>query len=312
MLRVLRPSISLWGHEEQNPIPSQVMVLLRIWRYDPRMETNASLAPSVGDILRSWRQRRRFSQLDLASEADISTRHLSFVETGRANASREMVLHLAECLEMPLAERNALLVAAGYAPVYPRRALDDPEMRAVRETIDLLLRAHEPNPALVIDRHWNLVAANRALAALLEGVSPALLVPPVNVLRLAVHPDGLASRILNAREYIGFLVARLRHEGTVSGDPVLADLLEELGAWRHEQGWDVREAESAALHGIAVPFRIRTDLGILSFLGTTTVFGTATDITVSELTIESFFPLDSATRDALGGLASSWSADEAD
>lgn len=288
------------------------MVLLSPWRYDPHMEMNAPLAPSVGDILRTWRQRRRFSQLDLASEAEISSRHLSFVETGRANASREMLLHLAQCLEMPLGERNTLLIAAGYAPVYPRRALDDPAMHAVRETIDILLRAHEPNPALVIDRHWNLVAANRVLPVLLAGVSPALLAPPVNVLRLAVHPDGLASRIINARDYVGFLVARLRHEVAVSGDPVLTELLEELGAWRHEQGWDVREAETSAIHGIAVPFRIRTDLGILSFLGTTTVFGTATDITVSELTIESFFPLDSATRDALGGLGYSWSAAEAD
>lgn len=219
-----------------------------------------------------------------------------------------MLLHLAQCLEMPLSERNTLLVAAGYAPVYPRRTLDDPAMAAVRETIDLLLRAHEPNPALVIDRHWNLVAANRTLPIVLGEISPALMTPPVNVLRLAVHPDGLASRILNAREYIGFLVARLRHEVAVSGDPVLAALLEELGTWRHEQGWDGRDPEGPALHGIAVPFRIRTDLGILSFLGTTTVFGTATDITVSELTIESFFPLDSATRDVLGGPGISRSA----
>ncbi|MGC4192602.1 MAG: helix-turn-helix transcriptional regulator [Thermomicrobiales bacterium] len=271
---------------------------------------NISPSPSVGDILRTWRQRRRFSQLDLASEAAVSTRHLSFVETGRANASREMLLHLAQCLEMPLGERNALLAAAGYAPVYPRRELDDPAMRAVRETIDLLLRGHEPHPSLVIDRHWNLVAANRVLPLLLGDVAPVLMTPPVNILRLAVHPEGLASRIVNAREYIGFLVARLRHEVAVSGDPVLAALLEELGVWRHEQGWDDRDTGWTASHEIAVPFRIRTDLGILSFLGTTTVFGTATDITVSELTIESFFPLDSSTRDALVGLSRSLSSGE--
>ncbi len=152
---------------------------------------------SVGNLLREWRMRRRMSQLDLACEADISARHLSFLETGRSSPSREMVLHLAEQLEVPLRERNSLLVAAGYAPVFRERALEDPTLQAARKVIDLLLAAHEPFPALAIDRHWTLVASNRAIPLLLAGVEPSLLVPPVNVLRLSLHPQGLAPRIVN-------------------------------------------------------------------------------------------------------------------
>ncbi len=262
---------------------------------------------SVGDVLREWRQRRRLSQLDLASEAEISARHLSFVETGRSSPSRDLLLHLADQLDVPLRERNALLLAGGYAPVYPQRALDDPALDAARETVELILGCHEPNPALAIDRHWNLIAANRAVSVLMTGIAPQLLEPPVNVLRLSMHPEGLSSRIVNIQEFGAFLAERLRHEIGVSGDPVLADLLAEIGSYRAERG-GTSGAASPALGGIAVPFQVRTGgefpgiPPILSFFSTTTVFGTATDVTLSELAIESFFPADRPTADAMGRL----------
>jgi len=260
---------------------------------------------TVGDVLREWRQRRRLSQLDLASEAEISARHLSFVETGRANPSRELLLHLADQLDVPLRERNALLLAGGYAPVYAQRSLDDPSLTAAREAVALILRCHEPNPALAIDRHWNLMTMNRTVEALLVGVAPALLEPPVNVLRLSMHPDGLASRIVNINEFGAYLSERLRHEIGVSGDPVLADLLVEIGRYRSGQG-QTPEASTSAMGGIAIPFQLRAADGsdtVLSFFSTTTVFGTATDVTLSELAIESFFPADPTTAEAVRRLA---------
>ncbi len=262
---------------------------------------------TVGDVLRDWRQRRRLSQLDLASEADISARHLSFVETGRANPSRDLLLHLADQPDVPLRERNALLLAGGYAPVYPQRSLDDPSLDAARETVDLILRCHEPNPALAIDRHWNLVAMNRAVSVLMADIAPELLEPPVNVLRLAMHPEGLAARIVNIDEFGAFLSGRLRHEIGVSGDPLLADLLAEIGSYRAANGGRGGESISE-IGGIAVPFQLRMDSGpsslpalppVLSFFSTTTVFGTATDVTLAELAIESFFPADRETASAL-------------
>src|SRR5579872_4247353 len=172
----------------------------------------AAVLPPVGNLLREWRQRRRLSQLDLACEAEISTRHLSFIETGRASPSREMILHLAESLDVPLRQRNNLLLAAGYAPIYQDRSLDDPALRPAREAIDALLAAHEPFPALAVDRHWTLIAANRALAPLMAGAAPELLKPPVNVLRLSLHPSGLAPRIANLAEWRDHLLFRLRRQ----------------------------------------------------------------------------------------------------
>ncbi|WP_437942452.1 helix-turn-helix domain-containing protein [Sorangium sp. So ce341] len=260
-----------------------------------------SAHPPVGGLLREWRQRRRMSQLDLACQADISTRHLSFLETGRAQPSREMVLHLAERLDVPLRDRNQLLVAAGFAPLYPERSLDDPALAAARKAVDLVLAGHEPYPAVAIDRHWTLVAANGALGPLLAGADPALLRPPVNVLHLSLHPQGLAPRIENAAEWRAHLLARLRRQIEVSADPVLVKLLEDLnryppppeGSRRPEPG---REPSPVA---IAVPLRLRTEHGVLSFLSTTMVFGTPVDVTLSELAVESFFPADQATADAL-------------
>jgi transcriptional regulator with XRE-family HTH domain len=236
---------------------------------------------AVGDLLRDWRRRRRLSQLDLALEAGVSARHLSFLETGRSQPSRAMVLRLARELEVPLRERNRMLLAAGYAPAYGERTIDAPEMTPVREAIDTVLRAHEPFPALVIDRWWDLVAANGAVAPLMEGV-PEELFP--NVLRISLHPDGLAPRIENLAEWRAHLLGRLRRELVVTADPRLAALLDEAEGY---PGGELATSE----HAIAVPLR----LGGLSFLSTVATFGTAVDVTVAELSIEAFLPADERT-----------------
>lgn len=253
----------------------------------------------IGDLLRDWRQRRRLSQLDLALEAGVSSRHVSFVETGRAQPSRHMVLHLADRLDIPLRERNTLLVAAGFAPVYPERALDDPALQAARRAVDLVLAAHVPFPALAIDRHWRMIAANRAVAPLLTGIGSDLLAPPVNVLRLSLHPEGLAPRVANLPEWRLHLLARLSQQVEVSADAVLAALHDELVAY--PGGEDAAATPDGA--AIAVPLRLRTPAGELSFLSTTMVFGTAVDITLAELAIEAFFPADAATDQALRRVA---------
>jgi transcriptional regulator with XRE-family HTH domain len=258
----------------------------------------------VGDHLREWRQRRRMSQLDLACEADISTKHLSFLETGRASPSRDMVLHLAERLDVPLRERNVLLVAAGFAPVFPERPIGDPALQAARRAMDLVLQGHEPYPALAVDRHWTLVAANKAVTPLLSGADPSLLRPPVNVLRLSLHPSGLAPRIANLGEWRAHLLDRLRHQVEVSADHVLQELLRELRDYPAPRQPKSREPDHHAEYaGVVVPFRLVTDSGILAFFSTTTVFGTPIDVTLSELALESFFPADAATANALRRLA---------
>ena len=247
-------------------------------------------------MLRDWRRRRRLTQLDLALAAGVSTRHLSFVETGRSRPSAALILQLGEHLEVPLRERNGLLLAAGYAPAFPRHALDAPEMGPARDALERVLRGHEPYPALVVDRHWGLVAANRAIGLLTAGVAPDLLEEPVNVLRLALHPDGLAPSIANLGEWRAHLLDRLGRQAVVSGDPALFALHEELAGYPGGEGGHVPGLEAGA---IAVPLRLRTDAGELAFISTATMFGTATDVTVSELAIESFFPADDATAGAL-------------
>lgn len=222
------------------------------------------------------------SQLDLACEADISTRHLSFVETGRAQPSREMVVRLAEQLEVPLRERNVLLVAAGYAPVFPERPLEDPALRTAREAVGLVLKGHEPYPAIAIDRHWTLAAANRTVAPLLAGSDPSLLQPPVNVLRLSLHPSGLAPRIANLAEWRAHLLARLRRQVELTADPGLGELLGELSAYPPPGGGEhERPPADRAYGGAVVPFQLATGAGTLSFISTTTVFGTPVDVTLS-------------------------------
>lgn len=253
-------------------------------------------SPTVGDVLRSWRQRRHLSQLDLAAIADISSRHLSFVETGRSQPSREMLVRLADGLSLPLREQNRLLAAGGFAPVHPERSWKDHDLAAIRHAVDLVLTGHEPHPALAVDRAWNLVQANRAAEVLLANVEPELLAPPVNVLRAVVHPRGLSSQIGNPEELFPLLLARLNHEIDVTGDQRLEDLRRELVTYPA-----LRDARPAYVRtpGIVVPFVVRMDETVLRFISTTTVFGTATDVTVQELTIESFFPADEITAQAL-------------
>ncbi len=253
-----------------------------------------------GDHLREWRQRRRLSQLDLALEADISTRHLSFVETGRASPSREMVLRLAEHLAVPLRERNVLLAAAGYAPVFAERSLDDPALKAARAAVDLVLKGHEPYPALAVDRHWNMLAANASVAPLLAGVAPHLLEPPVNVLRLGLHPEGLAPRVENFAEWRAHILHRLRQQIEATADPVLVELLNDLRATPAPRSAGPHED---AYGGVVVPLRLKTPHGTLSLFSTITVFGTPVDITLQELAIEAFYPADAATGDLLRALA---------
>jgi transcriptional regulator with XRE-family HTH domain len=252
----------------------------------------------VGQLLREWRTRRRLSQLAFAVEADISARHLSFLETGRARPSREMLLHLAEHLAVPLRERNLMLVAAGYAPAFPERPLDDPALRAARKAIDQVLAGHEPFPALAIDRHWSLVAHNAAVLPLMAGLSEELRQPPINVLRASLHPDGLAPRIANLAEWRAHLLARLRRQIDLTADPILVSLMAELQQY---PGGEARPNTAAgqAYGEVAVPFELVAPDGTLVFLSTTMVFGTPIDITLSELALEFFFPADAATAAAV-------------
>jgi transcriptional regulator with XRE-family HTH domain len=256
-------------------------------------------AHHIGDHLREWRQRRHLSQLDLAGDAEISARHLSFVETGRAAPSREMVLKLAERLEVPLRERNVLLVAAGFAPAFPQRSLDDPALKSARAAIDLVLKAHEPNPALAYDRHWNLVTANRMVAPLLAGIPERLLGQPFNILRLAFHPEALAARTVNLAEWCGHLLERLHRQCEVTADPELLKLYQELKAYPIP-------ARSAPLSAdnVAIPLKLRSEGGeVLSFFSTTMVFGTPVDITLQELALETFFPADDLTAERMRQIA---------
>jgi len=260
--------------------------------------TAPSAAP-VGAQLRHWRMRRRLSQLDLALAAEVSTRHLSCLETGRAAPSREMVLRLARRLEVPLRERNGLLTAAGFAPMFAARPLDDPAMAAARAVVERVLRAHEPFPALAVDRHWNVVVQNRAVALLLDGVDAALLVPPVNALRLALDPHGMAPRIVNFAAWRAHLLGRLGEQIAASGDDTLRALADELAALGGVGRSAPEHASTPGEPALVVPLVVETRLGTLSFISTTTVFGTPVDITLAELALESFFPADAATAAAL-------------
>ena len=262
-----------------------------------------SSQPRVGPLLREWRKRRRRSQLELALDAGISARHLSFVETGRSKPSPEMVLLLAEELEVPFRERNRLLLAAGHAPAFPERSLDDPELEPVRKALDLILRGHEPYPAVVVDRGWNFVAANPAMAAVAGMIDPALLEPPVNVMRAGLHPRGMAARILNLGEVRAYFVGRLRHQVAITGDPDLAALYDEVSGYPAPEYEHDPASEAAAGHILTPQIRV---LGPgdreLSFFATVATFGTAVEVTTSELSIELTFPADAATDEALRNL----------
>jgi len=252
----------------------------------------------IGNLLRGWRERRRKSQLDLALDAEISTRHLSFVETGRSKPSREMILHLAEQLEVPLRERNKLLIIGGYAPAYTEKKLEDPSLDAARKAIDLILKGHEPYPAIAIDRHWTMISSNKTAPLMLEGVAPELLKPPINVLRLSLHPKGLAPRIVNLTEWRTHLLSRLRKQVDNTADAGLEELLKELSGYEVSPKKNRKNLKSAVAEaGIIVPLQIETNFGMLSFISTTTVFGTPVDVTVSELALETFFPADEKTKE---------------
>jgi transcriptional regulator with XRE-family HTH domain len=260
------------------------------------MTALATADSEFGTMLRTWRATRRMSQLELAAAAGVSSRHLSFIETGRSRPSREMVVHLAEHLDVPLRERNSLLHAAGFAPLYRETALTAPEMEQARAAIDLVLQQH-PYPAIAVDRRWDLVNANDAALTFLEGVDPALLGPPLNVYRVSVHPDGLRPRLENFDEYADHLLSRLQHQVAVSADPDLIELLDEIRALIGRTHPNVHMSPSQVL----LPMRIRAGDRLLSFMSTISVFGTPIDITLAELAIEMFFPADAETAAYLSG-----------
>ncbi|MEV4896804.1 helix-turn-helix domain-containing protein [Nonomuraea sp. NPDC050547] len=249
---------------------------------------------SFGDLLRSWRQRRRVSQLDLAIEAEVSARHVSFLETGRARPSREMVMKLAEELEVPLRHRNRLLVAAGFAPVFRERDVTAPEMDAVRQALDKILAGHQPYPAVVVDATWNLVAANEAAGMFMDGVPDHLLKDPINIMRLSLHPEAMGGRLLNLPEVRAHLLHRLRRQAETSGDGRLAELHDELAAYTYP-GVELNVAVVPSPADILLPLRVRHGERVLSMFTTIATFGTPVEVTVSELAIETFWPNDEET-----------------
>jgi len=256
--------------------------------------------PHAGDLLRQWRQRRRLSQLDLAIAADVSSRHLSFVETGRSRPTSDMILRLAEHLEVPLRDRNTLLLAGGYAPAYPEHGLAEPELRAVQAALSRVLKGHEPYPAVVVNRWWELVDANAGIALFTRHVKAELLEPPANVLRLSLHPDGMAPRIANLPEWRAHLLARLHHQAEATGDARLAELHAELAAYPGGQAEPCLFPAPARAE-VVVPLRYHGDARELCFLSITDGLGTRMHVTVSELAIESFYHADASTAAALGG-----------
>lgn len=257
------------------------------------MTALAQASPPVGVLLRQWRERRRMSQLDLAIRTEVSTRHLSFVETGRSKPTREMLLRLCDQLDIPLRARNTLLLAAGFAPMYSEHDISEMPMAAISAAIGQILDAHMPYPAVVVDRHWSMVDGNEAIAALIDGCAAHLLEPPVNVLRLSLHPDGMAPRIRNLGQWRAHLLDRLGHQVGVTGDEHLADLHRELSEYPGDAS--PRTPQPGAL---VVPLVLESGGRVLSFLSTTTVFGTPLDVTVAELAIEAFYPADDMTRDS--------------
>ena len=265
----------------------------------------ASPQPRVGTLLREWRKRRERTQLDLALDAGISARHLSFVETGRSTPSPEMVLLLAEELEIPMRERNHLLLAAGHAPAFSERSLQDPELAPLRAALDLILAGHEPYPAVVIDRAWNMVAANSAMGAVAGVVDAELLEPPINVMRVGLHPRGLAPWIVNLGEVRAYFLGRLQRQVAITNDAGLAVLLEEVASYPAPEHEHDPASEAPAQEILTPVIRLRAPGGgELSFFATVATFGTAAEVTASELSIELTFPADAATAEALRNQAS--------
>ena len=257
---------------------------------------------SIGDHLRGWRERRHLSQLELSLRAEVSTRHLSFVETGRAAPGRELILRLGEELQIPLRERNTLLVAAGFAPIFQQRRFDDPSLDSVRTILDLALENQKPFPAYVIDRHWTVVASNAAAPVLYEGVAPELVRPPINVIRLMLDPRGMAPRIVNFTAWRTHLLAQVRRQLSLTADPLLESLLREALAF---PAGKMNDDGHAPIEGPAMLLRVETRLGRLSFLGATTVFGTPADVTLEEIALEALYPADAFTDKTVRAAAAS-------
>ena len=263
-----------------------------------------AMSQAIGALLREWRERRRLTQLELALESGVSARHLSFVETGRSKPGREMLLRVLERLEVPFREQNRLLLAAGHAPAFPERSLEDPELQPVRDALEVILRGHEPYPAVAVDRAWNLVAANSPMYALTAAVDvdPALLEPPINVMRVGLHPRGLAPLMVNLGDWHAHWLERLERQLAVTGDEELAALIEEIA------GYPVPEPErdpTSGLGGTEIlgPVRVHgPGGGELSFFGMFATFDTPFEVTTSELAIELLFPADRATAELLKNL----------
>jgi transcriptional regulator with XRE-family HTH domain len=253
-------------------------------------------ASAFGSLLRDWRQRRRLTQLDLGLAADVSARHLSFLETGRSRPSREMVLHLSEELDVPLRGRNELMIAAGYAPAYTHHGLDDAELGEVRGSLQRILDGHAPYPALLVDGAWNLLAGNAAVALLVDLVDPALLTPPVNVLRASLHPQGLAPHVVDLEDYAAHLVSRVRRQAERSATTGLRALLGELVGYCRDLGLD---PTAQPRDRIVLPLRLRHPDQELTLFSTVAVLGAPLDVTLDEVAIESFFPADDATASYL-------------
>lgn len=255
---------------------------------------------AVGELLREWRTRRRVSQLDLSLSVGVSARHLSFIETGRSRPSPEMVLTLADGLDIPLRERNTLLLAAGFAPRYPSRPLEDAALSPARDAVQRLLDAHDPYPGIVIDRCWNIVGTNAAASALTAGLPEQLLGPPANVYRLCLHPDGLAGRTLNFPDWAGYLLRQLRRTIALTGDPGLAALEEEVRDYPGvAAAADARSAPPDS-SSLLIPFVLDVGGGRrLSMFTTLTTFGTPLDVTLAELAVELFYPADTESADLL-------------
>ena len=247
----------------------------------------------VGSELKRWRERRRLTQLGLSAAAGVSTRHLSFIETGRSKPSRDMILHLSECLDVPLRQQNTLLLASGHSPEYSQKSLAEAPMSAVSEAIDRIIDAHDPYPAVVVDQQWEMIAGNQAVRILTEGAAEFLLEPPVNVLRLSLHPEGMAPRIVNLAQWRTHLLARLAREVEVSADAQLSSLLDELRAYPSGGDWHDDDHTNSLLG----PLRVRAGDTELAMFSTTTVFGTPRDVTLAEIAIESFYPSDTQTAD---------------
>ncbi len=267
------------------------------------MQTMEASSTPVGALLRGWRQRRRLSQLDLAGNARISTRHLSFVETGRAKPSCELILHLGELLDLPLRARNQLLLAGGFAPRFAEQQLSSAALQQAHQAVQRVLEAHDPYPALAVDRHWNLLLSNRMAQRLLHGVAPELLTPVANMLRISLHPLGLAPQIINLGQWRRHLLARLRRMVAAADDPILAALLQEVAGYPTVPGESAAGDTDSPVPDVVMLFRLRSPLGELALFGTVTVFGTPTDITLSELMLEAFYPANAQTAERLRALA---------